>query len=434
MSYRQSVEFLYGLHKHGIKPGLEVIQALLNRLGHPERRYPSLHIGGTNGKGSTAAMAASVLQAAGYRVGLYTSPHLVDFRERILVDGRMIAEEHAAALTDRVRAACGSPREPTFFEFTTAMVFQHFADAHVDVAVVEVGLGGRFDATNVLAPVATAIVTVALDHQEHLGTSIGAIAFEKAGIIKPGVPVVVGRVSDEAAGVVARVAGERDAPLYRLPADFRADGESPARFRYDGLRLSYDGLTCPLAGRHQLDNAACALALLETASGRGLPVSEEAVRKGLQAVRWGGRLETVESSPRMILDGAHNPDAAAVVADYVRDLRRSRSVARVFLVWGMMQDKDREGFLDHLLPHADEVIVTQARGPRAAPAEELSASVRARGRAAHVSPDPADAMTLARRMAAPDDLILITGSLLLVGEAKAALLGCGLSPLSLRYS
>jgi dihydrofolate synthase/folylpolyglutamate synthase len=193
--------------------------------------------------------------------------------------------------------------------------------------------------------------------------------------------------------------------------------------------VSYDGLTCPLAGRHQLDNAACALALLEAASERGLPISEEAVRGGLRIVRWGGRLETVESSPRIILDGAHNPDAAAVVADYVADLRRSRPGTRLFLVWGMMRDKDREGFLDRLLPHADEVIVTQARGPRAAPAGELAASVRARGRAVHVSPDPADAMALARRLAAPDDLILITGSLLLVGEAKAALLGCGLSPL-----
>jgi len=429
MSYLQSVEFLYGLQKHGIQPGLETIQALLDRLEHPERRYSSLHIGGTNGKGSTAAMAASMLQAAGYRVGLYTSPHLVDFRERILVNGTMISEERVAALTDRVRAVCETPREPTFFEFTTAMAFQQFADAGIDVAVVEVGLGGRFDATNVLMPTAAAITNVALDHQEYLGTTIGAIACEKAGIIKSGVPVVVGRASDEAAAVLMRVAGERGAPLRRSPGDFKAAGESPAQFRYDGLGVSYAGLACPLAGRHQLDNAACALALLEVAAGRGLPVSEEAVREGLRAVRWGGRLETVDSRPQIVLDGAHNPDAAAVVAEYVADIRRRRPGSRVVLVVGMMQDKDREGFMDYLLPHADEVIVTQARVPRAASAHELDASLRTRGRTAHVVPDPADAISLARRLAASGDLILVTGSLMLVGEIQAILRGCGLSPL-----
>lgn len=429
MSYLQSVEFLYGLQKHGIKPGLGTIQALLDRLDHPERRYPSLHIGGTNGKGSTATMAASMLQAAGCRVGLYTSPHLVDFRERIRVNGDIISEERVAVLTHCVRAAAGEPREPTFFEFTTAMAFQQFADTGIDVAVIEVGLGGRFDATNVLMPAAVAITNVALDHQEYLGETIGEIAYEKAGIIKPGVPVMVGRVSSEAAAVLSRVAGERGAPLSRLHGDFNVSGTSPARFRYEGMNESYDELACPLAGRHQLDNAACALALLEAVSERGLPVSEAAVREGLRTVRWEGRLETVESHPALVLDGAHNPDAAAAVAIYLDDFRHQRSGSRVIMVLGMMQDKDREGFLDHLLPYVDEVIVTQAHIPRSAPARELEASLRARGRTANMVPDPADAISLARRMAAPDDLILVTGSLMLVGEAKAILLGCGLSPL-----
>lgn len=429
MSYLQSVEFLYGLQKHGIQPGLGTIQSLLDRLDHPERRYPSLHIGGTNGKGSTATMAASMLQAAGYRVGLYTSPHLVDFRERIRINGEVISEARVAALTDCACAAAGEPREPTFFEFTTAMAFQQFADAAVDVAVVEVGLGGRFDATNVLTPAAAAIITVALDHQEYLGETIGDIAYEKAGIIKPGVPVVVGRVSSEAAAVLSRVAGERGAPLSRLHDDFNVSGTSPARFRYEGMNESYDELACPLAGRHQLDNAACALALLEAVSERGLPVSEGAVREGLRTVRWEGRLETVESRPALVLDGAHNPDAAAAVAIYLDDFRRQHSGSRVIMVLGMMKDKDREGFLDHLLPHVDEVIVTQAHIPRSATARELEISLRAQGRATRVVPDPADAISLARRMAAPDDLILVTGSLMLVGEAKAILLGCGLSPL-----
>ncbi len=427
MSYLQSVEFLYGLQKHGIQPGLGTIQALLDRLDHPERRYPSLHIGGTNGKGSTATMAASMLQAAGYRVGLYTSPHLVDFRERIRINGEVISEARVAALTDCVRAAAGEPREPTFFEFTTAMAFQQFADAKIDVAVVEVGLGGRFDATNVLTPAAAAITNVALDHQEYLGETIGDIAYEKAGIIKPGVPVVVGRVSSEAAAVLSRVAGERGAQVSRLHGDFNVSGTSPARFRYEGMNESYDELACPLAGRHQLDNAACALALLEAVSERGLPVSEGAVREGLRTVQWEGRLETVESRPALVLDGAHNPDAAAAVAIYLGDFRRQHSGSRVIMVLGMMKDKDREGFLDHLLPHVDEVIVTQAHIPRSATARELEVSLRARGRTTRVVPDPADAISLARRMAASDDLIMVTGSLMLVGETKAILLGCGLS-------
>lgn len=429
MTYRQSVDFLYSLQKHGIKPGLDTIRSLLDGLGHPERRYPSLHIGGTNGKGSTAAMVAAVLKAAGYRVGLYTSPHLMEFRERIQINGDMIPEAQVAALTDCVRAVSGTPREPTFFEFTTALAFRHFAEAGVDVAVVEVGLGGRFDATNVLAPSAAAITNVALDHQEYLGETIGAIAYEKAGIIKPGVPVVVGRVSDEALAVISCVAGERGAPLRRLHDAFTVEGDSPAQFLYRGMRVSYAGLACPLPGRHQLDNAACALALLEVASEGGFSVPETAVREGLRAVQWEGRLETVESRPRVVLDGAHNPAAAGVVADYLSEVRRERPGSRVILVWGMMRDKDREGFLDCLLPHVDDVIVTQARIPRAAAAEDLAAAVGARGRTAQVRHDPAEAIRLARHLAAPGDLILITGSLILVGEAKASLLGCGLSPL-----
>jgi dihydrofolate synthase/folylpolyglutamate synthase len=429
MTYHQSVDFLYGLQKHGIKPGLDTIQALLDGLGHPERMYLSLHIGGTNGKGSTAAMAAAMLRAAGYRVGLYTSPHLVDFRERIRVNGDMIPEARVASLTDRVRAVCGTPREPTFFEFTTALAFQHFAEAGVDVAVIEVGLGGRFDATNILRPAASVITNVALDHQDYLGRTIGAIAYEKAGIIKPGVPVVVGRVGAEALDVISRVAAERGAPLYRLDDAFTIEGDSPAWCCYRGMQAAYAGLTCPLLGRHQLDNAACALASLEVAAACGLSVSETAVREGLRAVQWEGRLEIVEAHPTLVLDGAHNPAAAAAVAVYVAEHRAERPGARLVLVLGMMRDKDREGFLDHLLPLADDVIVTQARIPRAAPAEELAASVRERGRVAQIRHDPADAIRLARLLAGSGDLILITGSLRLVGEAKAILLGCGLSPL-----
>ena len=206
MTYASAVAYLYSLQKHGIKLGLETMIALVGRLGMPQARYRTLHIAGTNGKGSTAAMTAAILQKAGYRVGLYTSPHLIEFRERIRVNGEMIGEADVARLTDVVKGLCETDISPTFFECTTAMALQHFADAQVDVAVLEVGLGGRFDATNVVTPMACAITTIAMDHQEYLGTTLSSVAFEKSGIIKTNVPVVVGRVSDEAGRAIERVA------------------------------------------------------------------------------------------------------------------------------------------------------------------------------------------------------------------------------------
>jgi dihydrofolate synthase/folylpolyglutamate synthase len=204
--------------------------ALMVRLDTPQTRYRTLHIAGTNGKGSTAAMAAAVLQAAGYRVGLYTSPHLMEFRERIRVNGEMITESQVAQLTEQLQTLCEPDLSPTFFEYTTAMAFQHFADSGVDVAVLEVGLGGRFDATNVVTPMACAVTTISLDHQEYLGTTLSSIAFEKAGIIKPGVPVVLGRLEDDAWRTIEQVARERQAPVFRLNEDFRTEGEGPRNF------------------------------------------------------------------------------------------------------------------------------------------------------------------------------------------------------------
>jgi dihydrofolate synthase/folylpolyglutamate synthase len=428
-SYPESIEFLYGLQHHGIKLGLETTEALLSRMGAPHRRYPSLHVGGTNGKGATAAMGAAVLQTAGYRVGLYTSPHLVNFRERIRVNGELIAEERVADLVERVRVAQDPDLSPTFFEFTTAMAFQYFAEMAVDVAVCEVGMGGRFDATNVLRPVVSAITNVSLDHQAYLGTTVGAIAGEKAGIIKEGIPLVVGRLNAEAAGVIGPIASERSAPWSRLNHEFRCDGDPLAGFHYTGLERAYSGLVCPLPGAHQLENAACALAMLERASGAGLHVSEYAVRAGLRDVSWEGRLERVEDRPLLLLDGAHNPGAAAVLVPYLAGLRRERPGARIFLVLGMMRDKDREGFARILLPLIDEVILTQAQHPRAATVQELRTSVGERAGLVHEASLPADALTLARRLAEPDDVILVTGSLMLVGDVKALQRGCWLSPL-----
>ena len=429
MTYSSAVAYLYRLQKHGIKLGLETMTALMVRLGMPQTRYRTLHIAGTNGKGSTAAMAAAVLQAAGYRVGLYTSPHLVEFRERIRVNGEMIAESQVAQLTEQLQTLCQPDLSPTFFEYTTAMAFQHFADSGVDVAVLEVGLGGRFDATNMVTPMACAVTTISLDHQEYLGTTLSSIAFEKAGIIKPGVPVVLGRLEDDAWRTIEQVARERQAPVFRLNEDFRTEGEGPQQFSYRGLGMQYDGLTCALDGRHQLDNAACALALLGAAAPQGIAVTAEAVREGLRGVNWAGRLEVVDRRPTILLDGAHNPAAATALADYLTRSDRSHPSRPVVLVLGMMRDKDHRGFVEPLRSLVDEVVLTQADLPRSATAQELRASLEGLLPHPHVVPSLSDAMALARQLATPDGLVCVTGSLMLVGECKAWFRGCGLSPL-----
>jgi dihydrofolate synthase/folylpolyglutamate synthase len=429
MTYSTAVAYLYRLQKHGIKLGLTTMTVMMSRLGMPQTRYRTLHIAGTNGKGSTAAMAAAVLQAAGYRVGLYTSPHLVEFRERIRVNGEMIAELQVAQLTEQLQVLCQPDLSPTFFEYTTAMAFQHFADSEVDVAVLEVGLGGRFDATNVVAPMACAITTISLDHQEYLGTTRSSIAFEKAGIIKPEVPVVVGRLDDDAWETIEQVARERQAPMFRLDKDFRTEGKTPQRFSYRGLGVQYDGLTCALEGRHQLDNAACALALLGAAAPQGITVAAEAVRAGLRAVNWAGRLEVVDRRPTILLDGAHNPAAVKALADYLACGDRSYRSHPIVLVLGMMRDKDHRGFFEPLKGLVDEVVLTQADLPRAATALELQASLEDLLPRPHVVPSPGDAMALAKQLATPDGLVCVTGSLMLVGECKAWFRGCGLSPL-----
>lgn len=427
--YATTLDFLYGLQRHGIKLGLDTIGALLERTGSPERAYPSLHIGGTNGKGSTAAMAAAMLQAAGHRVGLYTSPHLVDFRERIQVNGVAIAEDQVVTWTDRLRSAAGGSRSPTFFEFTTAMAFHHFAAEQVDVAVLEVGMGGRFDATNVVVPSVSAITNVALDHQQYLGHDLASIAFEKAGIIKQTVPVVLGDLDVEAARVIGSIAGERQAPRHALGEHFRYRHEGPGRFAFLGAPRGIEGLRCGLEGEHQLANAACAIEMVTLMARAGIDVPESAIRQGLSEVRWEGRLEIAETRPILLLDGAHNPAAARVVASYVGQFRRARPAARVIAIIGMMRDKDQTGFLQELVPVCDEFMVTEPSLPRAASVDELASSLKQAEAVTHRVPLPADALARARRLAAPEDLICVTGSLMLVGEVKALLRGCGLSPI-----
>jgi dihydrofolate synthase/folylpolyglutamate synthase len=360
---------------------------------------------------------------------LYTSPHLVEFVERIRVSGRPIPESDIARLTGLVKAVSEPDLSPTFFEFTTAMAMQYFAESHVDVAVLEVGLGGRFDATNVVSHLACAITTIALDHQQYLGNTLESVAFEKAGIIKQNVPVILGRVTGEARDTIERIAVERNARILCLGREFEVQGDTPARFSYSGFGVRYEDLSCPLLGAHQLDNAACALSLVEVACSHRLAVEEPAIREGLRDVQWEGRLEVVAQDPLTILDGAHNPAAAQVLADHLRKFRRSNPASRIILVLAMMCDKDHRGFIEPFKGLVNEVVLTQADLKRSATVDELMPAL------GHAWPRPrtnakvSGALDDARQLARPQDVICVTGSLMLIGEVKALLRGCRLSRL-----
>jgi dihydrofolate synthase / folylpolyglutamate synthase len=427
MEFEKSLQYLYALQSHGIKPGLSRTKALLRGLGSPHRSFRVFHVAGTNGKGSTAAMTASILAKQGYRVGLYTSPHLIDFTERIQVNGAPISPDRVAALTETVRQAAESHLQepPTFFEVTTAMAFAHFAEAAVEVGVIEVGLGGRFDATNVVAPLVSVITTIAMDHHQYLGDTVEAIAGEKAGIIKGRIPIVIGRIEAQPLSVIQAIASEREAPVRLLGREFDTQGDGSAQFSYHGLSQHYDNLACSLAGRHQLDNAACALAALEVAQEQGMPISEASVREGLRTVRWPGRLEIVAGQPQILLDGAHNLQAADVVASYLTAQNASglSRQGRLIFVVGMMRDKDRRGVLARLarIPGASHLILTKAGHPRAAEPEELAQAAAGLGIPIEIISSLPVAFARARALAHREDTIFVTGSLSVVGEAKAIL-------------
>ena len=426
-SYQETIAYLYGLQKHGIKLGLENSIRLMELMGNPQEKFRTVHIAGTNGKGSTSACLASMLQAAGYRVGLYTSPHLVSFTERIKINGAPIPEAAVVALAQQVRreysglAADGAvPGSPTFFEVTTAVAFRYFADQGVDIAVIEVGMGGRLDSTNVITPLVSVITNIDLEHTEFLGTTLERIAAEKAGIVKAGVPLVTGATQADVIRVIEREAGGKRAPVYRLSRDFQPEHIAPGIeqvFDYRGLQAAYQGLRLSLLGRYQVDNACCALAAVECLRGSGIVVDEPALRQGLAQARWEGRLERVAQRPDIYLDGAHNPASAHRLAEAVRDLKKS--YARLVLVIGILGDKDYRGILSELISLADRVVVTKPQYSRALNVEVLAAEIRKLHASVESTESVREAIVRAQGLATDDDLILVTGSLYVVGDARA---------------
>ena len=406
--------------------GLERTAWILRAVGHPERRYPAVHIAGTKGKGSTAACLASVLAASGYRVGLYTSPHLHTFRERVQIAGQPIAPSLFAALMAELAVAnaeLAAERSElggaTAFELATALAFLAFARQGIDVAVVEVGLGGRLDATNVLEPAVAAITSISYDHMQILGSTLAEIAREKAGIIKPGRPVVSAPQRPEAEAVIVRTAAERGASLWLGGRDWAVEGGA-AWFSFRGPGGDVRGLRLGLRGAHQVENAGVALAVTQLLAQRGFPVPEEAIRRGLAEVRWPGRLEVARESPLVVVDGAHNVDSAERLARAMSEEFRWR---RLTLILGIARDKDIPGIVRALLPLADEVVAVASHSPRAARPEQILAVVAELRESlpAREAGSVAAALDEALAGAQPDDLVLVTGSLYVVAEAREAL-------------
>lgn len=421
---QRALDRLYALRTHGIKPGLDAVRALLAKLGNPPDSLAAIHVAGTNGKGSVCAMLDSILRAAGYRTGLYTSPHLLRFNERIRVDGKMIEDAELAALFERLEPAASAVnrelgRELTFFEFTTALAFEYFRDKGIKIVVLETGMGGRLDATNVVTPVVSVITRIGIDHAQYLGDTLEAIAFEKAGIIKHGRPVICGSMPDEAMAVIRRVATERQAPFTAAEEAVEVMVKSQGM---DGLKAAiaspecdYGVIRLPLAGTFQVENVATVVATLEVVGGISpVRVEHEMVTQGLAGVRWPGRMQFIGDDPPVLLDGAHNPDAAAALVTALRKVARKRPVA---LVCGMCADKDNRGFLSIAGAPAKVIWTVPLRTDRGLVPQDLAALARGHGRDVRVAASVREAIDAAKAWARDHDgLVCITGSLYLVGE------------------
>jgi len=419
------LSYLFGLGQFGIKFGLDSMFTIVAELGHPERTFRSVHVAGTNGKGSVTAMIDAGLRAAGHRSARYTSPHLVDLTERFVIDGRPVSTERMVAavadvrdVVERLIAKGALKAHPTFFEVTTAVAFELFRRAAVEIAVLEVGLGGRLDATNVIEPFVTAITSIALDHQQYLGSTLAAIASEKAGIVKPGVAMVIGDMDAEASASIAAIAAARAAPLIRA-----SEGVEVVRRPHADTvalrtpRRDYGDVAIGLRGAHQIGNAVVAVRVLELLDARGCGVPPDAIVSALARPAWPGRLDVrrLPDGREVLFDAAHNPAGAASLASYLRE----SGADRLPLVFAGMRDKDVEGMLRELIPVVGLLVVTRASNRRSSDPEELSRIARRiepRLTVAAAS-SPVEALELAWR-ASPR--IIVAGSIFLLGDVMKA--------------
>ncbi|MFC1871151.1 bifunctional folylpolyglutamate synthase/dihydrofolate synthase [Chloroflexota bacterium] len=432
MDYQQAIDYLSSYTDYEVVPrlahnaanyDLRRVEELLSCIGNPHRKARSVHVAGTNGKGSTAAMVATVLVAAGYTTGLYTSPHLHTWRERIQVNGQLIAEDELAALVTGLQAEIEAVNSRatygrlTTFELLTALAFAYFDGKGADFQVLEVGLGGKYDATNVITPEVCIITSISLDHTEVLGNSLMAIAREKAAIIKPGGVAVVSPQLEEVDRVIEAAAGGCGAELVRVGSDVTGqfvgfDG-SRQQLRVAGRRGSYE-LSIPLIGRHQIDNATTAVAALEVLAEKGFSISKDSIVSGMARASWAGRLQIVSRRPLIVVDGAHNPDGARRLRE---NLKQYFTFDRVVLVIGVSDDKDTTGVVSQLALLSSSVIVTHSRHPRAIAVSNLIAEFARHGVEVQVAGGIPEALSRALAMAGDRDLICVAGSLFVVAEA-----------------
>jgi dihydrofolate synthase/folylpolyglutamate synthase len=407
MTYSDAVQFLYGLRWFGTKLGLDHTRKLAELTGHPQNRLRFIHVAGTNGKGSTCAMLESIYRHAGFRVGLFTSPHLVSFCERIQVNRQALTEDEVIHLVQRLQKHLGffqTADHPTFFEVVTVMALVYFAERQCDLVIWETGLGGRLDATNIVTPLAAVVTNVQLDHQAWLGDTLEQIAAEKAGIIKPGIPVVTATETPAALAVIEQTARSLEAPLRIVSRD-------------DTSRSPLNSLELPLRGEHQRMNAALAIATVESLRDH-LPVSSENVREGLLKVEWAGRLqvETTSRGQILVLDGAHNPAGAGTLRAAIRHYFPT---AKPALILGMLRDKDWTTMCELLSPLSDRIILVPVASDRSTTPQELLVACQKAHPKASIQTAPS--LTAALQATAADPMVIITGSLYLVGEAMETL-------------
>ncbi|MBI4843116.1 MAG: bifunctional folylpolyglutamate synthase/dihydrofolate synthase [Nitrospirae bacterium] len=428
--YKEATEYLYGLQKHGIKLGLSNITALTGILGNPQKSFRSIHVAGTNGKGSTTAMVASILSASGYNVGTFTSPHLVSFTERIKVNNAPISESEVATLTHKIRnSIAGTGLNPTFFEVVTALGFYYLASRNVDWAVIETGMGGRLDATNIILPEISIITNIDMDHAEYLGSSISEISLEKAGIIKPGIPVVTAATQPEALKQILETAGENDSAAHIYGKDFESlileENSGGLVFNYDGYRR-IENIPLNLTGGFQAVNASLAIRASEILNEKAAPLGDISVKSALSGVKMEGRIEIISEHPKIILDSAHNPAAAGKLSGA---LMKHFGDKKIIIIIGIMKDKDLEGILKPLMEISDTMIFTRPEGERAALPQTIYDNALNLLKNGSVKNNPSlmltasvdEALTAAKISWNDDKIICITGSFYTAGKAKELL-------------
>lgn len=422
-SYQACLQSMFQLRRFGIKLELDTIRTILSSLSSPQESFHALHISGTNGKGSVAAMLSTILRKAGYHVGRYTSPHLERFNERIWIDDQPISDDEVVDSFQRVKTVNITGRQPTFFEFTTAMAFLSFHLHKVDWAVVETGMGGRMDATNVINPKVSIITNISLEHKEYLGPTLAAIAGEKAGIIKHRTPVVTAVKQPAAWEVIRRQAEIHGSPLFKKGRDFNTRQDKGHHLSYNGLDLRLNNLELGLHGRHQFENASLAIATCEILSRAGLAhLPEWVIRTGLKETRWPGRLELVKQNPHVILDGAHNLIGAKTLSNHLKSEFADRKIT---LVIGILSDKPYQAMLKDLASLCHRVVITQPKIDRAIPTIVLKEIAARFCNDTVVVQDVGNAVTYAVSHSQANDVVCIAGSLYVVGEARAALLSSG---------